>query len=265
MGVRALALLAVALPACGRGGFDATGDANDDTRLSYPAAILADTPRAYYRLGETNPVVLRDISGNNAHAETFVSNGGILRAGQPGALPGDHDTAMYFWGEGVFGNDSGAHGLFPPMWSTWSGDFTIEAFVTAVNPAPGGNAMALVLCEEYQVHGFRSGWSDTRRLGVWSNQSGGSDDIWSVTTLAANAWTHVAIVHRGAMIELYFDGVLDTVYAFSYVRPTATQFAECGFGAFLGMPADLGIDELAIYDRALSGTQLAAHFAASGR
>jgi len=265
MGARVCSLaLAVAVTACGRISFDNAGadGLGDGAARSYPAAVLADHPRAYYRLGDAQGALLLDQSGNLQHADAMKMLDGQVTMGMPGALPGDSDTATYFNGTGNAGNGSEGWGRFPGVWPTWAGDFTIEAFVKTVS-APAVFEMSFVLCEQYTVDGFRTGWSSMRLLDMWSHQSGGTAEFNSGRSFAANAWTHIAIVHRGGLVDVYFDGQADGTFPFTYISPSAA--ATCGIGSYAGMPSDMVVDELAIYDSALSQAQVAAHFAASGR
>src|SRR6185369_12380878 len=57
----------------------------------YAAAVLADAPRAYWRLGETAGTIALDAAG----ADPGTYTGGVTLR-QPGALPADVDTAAAF-------------------------------------------------------------------------------------------------------------------------------------------------------------------------
>ena len=81
------------------------------------------------------------------------------------------------------------------------------------------------------------------------------------TPLVLERFQHIVAVHAGTSIALYIDGVLAvTDPAFDYI-PVDTTTAECGIGAFHGMPSYATFDELAIYDRALSAAEIAVHVA----
>jgi hypothetical protein len=258
--VASLALLA----ACGRFGFDAAPDAGavdavDATPGSYAATVMADRPRSYYRLGERNGAFLTDSAGA-AHAEMEVDNG-LLELGRSGALTGDSNTAVYFAGDGNLGPKTSAYARFPDVWSTWSGDFTIEVFLRPVAAPPGGWNHAILVCEDYLTSGFRTGWTTQLELAMWSDQGGAMGQLESTVSMSLGSWHHAAFIRRGTSVELYLDAVLVGSAAYDYLPPT--EPADCGFGAFHGMPSDTELDELAVYDRALSQDQLAAHVAAS--
>ena len=79
------------LPTPGDAPADASADSPADAPSSvYRAAVLADSPLAYWRLGETSGTVAHDETGNG-HDGTYV--GGVT-LGQPGALTGDANTAV---------------------------------------------------------------------------------------------------------------------------------------------------------------------------
>src|SRR5689334_8448602 len=146
---RASMLAMLALSAC-RFGFDERADAGRDMMSPYAAAVLADGPRAYYRLGDAQGLLARDATSNANDAEILTTNTGQVTMGMPGALPGDPDTATYFRGEGIAGNESVATAHFPALWPTWMRDFTLEAFVNPLAPPPlGGDVNSLVVCETY--------------------------------------------------------------------------------------------------------------------
>jgi hypothetical protein len=263
MAGRASILAALSVTAC-RLGFDERDAGRvPDALQRYAAVVLADNPRAYYRLGDPQGTLVRDSTSNANHADVQTTADGEVVMGMPGALPGDSDTATYFRGEGNGGNGSVGWAEFPTLWPTWTSDFTIEAFVTALAPGPAGYADSLLLCEAYLVNGFRSGWNAAFEIELWADESGGTLSGTSSRSLATSSWTHLVIVRTGNQITVYMDGAPAGSFPFDFITPAGT--ATCGFGSFRGMASEMVLDELAIYDVALSQSQLAAHFAASGR
>jgi hypothetical protein len=71
---------------------------------TYSAAILADHPLAYYRLGEAACCVAADSSGFNQNA-TYAGSG--IAFGAPGLLSGDPDTAISTSGVTAVSRDAG--------------------------------------------------------------------------------------------------------------------------------------------------------------
>src|SRR5256885_15824469 len=71
---------------------DGAGDASADGSTSkYRDAVLADSPVAYWRLGDSTPVVAKDELG--AHSGTVVGANVTVVSG---ALAGEPDTAFHF-------------------------------------------------------------------------------------------------------------------------------------------------------------------------
>jgi hypothetical protein len=256
------------LGGCGRFGFDAIGgpdasDASGDgTRASYSALVMADQPRAYYRLAETgSPTTFRDSAGAN---DALVDiDGGLIDLARPGALARDPDTAIGFAAEGNLGGPRiSAWGRIVEVWATWAGDFTIELFVRPITRSPAGYSQSIFVCEDYLTSGFRTGFDADGHPQIWTDQGGALGDLETTIAIPLGEWHHVAFVKRGTSAEIFVDAVLDASDPmFDYLVPTST--AEVGFGAFHGMPADAELDELAIYDVALTPAQIAAHVAAS--
>ncbi|MBV9242301.1 MAG: hypothetical protein JO314_09865, partial [Acidobacteria bacterium] len=72
-----------------------TGTKTAKATSTYAAAVLADSPNAYWRLGDSGPNAV-DSTGNTANGSTV----GTVTFGTPGALGGDPDTAATFGGSG---------------------------------------------------------------------------------------------------------------------------------------------------------------------
>lgn len=268
-GITSLGALACALAGCGRLAFDpsdAPPDAPPDGigATPYPAAVLADTPLAYYRLGDEAMPLAADASGNGLDAEYRRYDSGTLSLGAPGAIADDPDGAAHMVGEGNAG-DGGRSSVWLPVEAyPFAGDFTIELWVRTDGVAPGGWRTCLFVWEEHMVAGFRLGMNTARQLELWSWEAGLDQDattsLITSATILDRTWTHVALVYDGEA-HLYLDGalVLEAPFQFNPVSPDN----ERGVGAFHGMPSQATFDEVALYEHALSADRLAAHVAAA--
>ena len=260
--------LLVVLPllgACGRLDFTATGlavpDASSDVApTSYTARVLADQPRFYFRLGEPAGLPAHDATGNG-NDTAYELSGGAIAHGQPGAIANDPNTAVEFDGDGNAGPNTGAAIEFTMVDPMWAGDFSIELFIKAVAPPPLGWGNALFICEDYQTNGFRTGWRPEGTLELWTTEAGATSKIIGTTSIADQTWHHVVFIRHGAAVDLYVDGNLEISSPVDYLPPDPQ--ADCGFGAFHGMPTHGVFDEVAGYDRALTPTQIATHLAAA--
>ena len=78
-------------------------------------------------------------------------------------------------------------------------------------------------------------------------------------------WHHVVGIHEAPAIELYVDGVrVDVTNVGTHIHDTTALlfFGRSSSGA---EPYSGAIDEVAVYRRALTESEVVAHFAASGR
>jgi hypothetical protein len=251
--------------ACGRIGFD--GElAGDAQRLidvppgaSYRDTVLASAPRMYYRLDETSGTVAADSSGNALDALYDAQQGGVITYAQPGAVAGDPATTVA--GDGNIGPNVVASIVFNPLNMSWAGDFSVEVFVAPHASPPAGSSAAIFVCEAYMTSGLRVGWDHQNALQAWTTEAGGTSTLTASVPVVFDTFQHVVVVHQGSSMSLYVDGtVVGSDGAFDYMA-VAGNSAECGIGAFHGMPSYATFDELAIYDRALPAAEIAAHLA----
>jgi hypothetical protein len=218
----------------------------------YVAAVLADHPIGYFRLGEAvGATSLADqiVPGLTA---TIV---GPVNLGKAGALAGDPDTAVGFDGATTSAAlPAGTYG-FPAHTP-----FSIEAWVSIATGA--GAAQANVL---------RVGLSGSTGYGLAWSASGmtiygyGVAGKNGVTTSGMNKgrFYHVVATYDGTTAHVYLDGVLavsgdvDVGVSSGGVETTIGSSNNGGGSYFRG-----NLDELAIYDKALPADRVAAHHAA---
>jgi len=220
---------------------------------AYRDAVLADAPLAYWRLGESSGTAAADASGNG-RAGTYVNTPTL---GSPGLLSSDTNTSVTFDGveEHVSIGDA-------PVWNL-TGDLTIEALI---NVTGGHNYRTIAAkhrrSDDTSTFEFRI-YADTGKLQfVQKTTSGTYMTIASSAVLATGTSYHVAVTKEGATVRLYIDGVLDKTATFS--SAVASNASPVRIGMRDGQKAFGGrIDEVAIYDRALSGSRIGVHAAAS--
>lgn len=245
-------------PADGPAGESSAPDANTDAeggvvQSRYASAVLADGPVLYFRFGEADgEAELRDeISG----LKVAVPVTGV-RSGAAGALADDANTAVIFDGTG--------HLMFPAG-QEFEGfaPFTVEVWV---KQPPTTDSLSFIVDHEEPSAG-RAGWD------LFGGSSIGferrtSSAVFSSTALdspSANAWHHVVATTDGATQFIFVDGVLAasnpaTVAVGKVGVPYAVggqNCLPCANAQYVG-----ALDELAIYDKALSVARIAAHFAA---
>jgi hypothetical protein len=229
----------------------------------YRAAVLTDCPIAYFRMGETAGATTADeVSGLIAN----LTNGPSL--GAPGAIAADADTAVSM--DGV--DDSICAGDvfdFPGGLS-----FTIELWIS---PASLDNSYRRVFAKEVgNGTPARNGYTFWARQPdpTAPSQTATGFELWLDDTKAIDThlfeppplatWTHVATrldgaTQKGALFfggvmvaeAMYTDTIVDNIGAFCWGA------GSTGTANFAG-----SLDELAIYDHALSDARIVAHHAA---
>jgi hypothetical protein len=241
-----------------------SGDASHDsgqesgTTLAsgYAAVVLADKPVAYYRLDEApGTTTVNDTSGSGLNG-VFV--GPDISPAQPGLIANDPDTAMVTSPSTpmVFSYvDVGYQQALALS------QFTIEAWVRPTNSGPGS---ILGFGEGYQMHAneYGSGTYDVVVYGCYLPSTR--------TTVVPGQRVYLAAVYSPPTFELYIndlppDSSPDLAPDGSGCQPVYNPGYPFAIGAdrsTTDLPTFAGtIDEVAIYDHALSSTQIRRHYA----
>jgi hypothetical protein len=218
---------------------------------------VAATPdlASHWRLGEPS-------GSTSAFDETLLQNGtyaGTPVLGAAGALTADANTALTI--------DSAGDTFSAPDRAEYDvNGFTVEFWVKL--NAYGDTTQYRAIAEK--------GYSAAQRnwlIALGSNANGqltygfgdGTTNIGrrSVGSLSVGTWTHVAFTHvPGTKIQLYLNGVLDSELATTATPVTSTAPIELGDNGEGIAVASASYDELAVYRRALSASEISAHYAA---
>ncbi|MEO6350200.1 MAG: LamG domain-containing protein [Candidatus Limnocylindrales bacterium] len=197
----------------------------------YRAAVDADAPANWWHLDE--------VPGDGALDAVGGADG--TQVGNVGRLGGTSDAlsgAAFFDGE--------SYVELEPV--TYADDFTVEAWVYLCDIVD--NADAIVgNGEEPPNINFHE---EHVRL-----FTGDDDVVIAATGATLGVWQHWAVTRDEAATRIYLNGVLDANGAAWDGPLTLTMIGHADAGYLRG-----AIDELAIYDRALGGEELARHFAA---
>jgi hypothetical protein len=249
-----LGLLAC-LAGCGRLGFSNGGDASvrtDLPPLTYRDAVIADAPLGYWRLADTGVV---------AHDEMGQFDGSIIGTctTTPGALAGDSNAALMFDGTSCM-IALGDHFSF-----AGNAPYSIEAWYTSV---AGGDAFRHLFTREQRNDGPLDGYAlalddnGGATTGVFAERVVASAGTSTMRVEPAAGFSHAVAVYDGAELSLFVNGVAVSIVA--DIRPMS-EFAS---PAFIGAAPDLPrnnlyhgvLDEVAIYDHALSAARITLHF-----
>jgi hydrogenase maturation factor HypE len=85
---------------------------------------------------------------------------------------------------------------------------------------------------------------------------GGDVDTRGTGALALNAWTHVAATYDGATLRLYVNGTQAASRSVSGSIATSSGPLRIGGNSVWGEWFQGRIDEVRVYDRALSGAEI---------
>jgi hypothetical protein len=234
---------------------------------AYVSAVRSDGPGLYWRLDESAGAMMVDSSGS--------CNAGLIRSGetlsQPGAVLGDSDAAVALAGGNGLGLISAANRFTDPQ------GYSIEAwFKTTTNSggkivgfgsAVSGNS------QHYDRHIYMTN-SGQLDFGVFE---GSPVVIQSPATYRNGQWHHVvATIDSTLGMALYVDGaqvashVVDPNGKYGYSQHF-DGYWRLGGDSLSGWPQapssnyfSGSVDEVAIYDHALTAAQVAAHYAAAG-
>lgn len=243
----------------GDAGDVATDAPSDAALLPYPAEVLADKPVLYLRLGEKSGLTARDET--QQRSGTY---GGEAKLGEKGAILGDPDTAVRFTG-------AATSRLVIPSGLDFPGTvpFSVEiwALQTKADDAPNPFGWAV----DHQAYGpGRNGWALRFGNSVLSFERWADNNISSVQSpspLAEGKYQHIVATFDGTLAVLYVDSAqVRTETSPIVMHPMTTSWSAgaqncgCGTANFNGT-----LDELAIYDKALTPARILAHYRASGR
>lgn len=243
------ALLAFATPALADEPSQAPGSG-----APYRAAVIADHPISYWRLGEqAGSTVAVDELNNNPGLYVGPPTFGVVH--QISANPSDDDnTAIDLDGlqtqpVGQFvhvpdGNHLAFAGRAP---------FTLEAWV---RPRGFNGVTRRIFSKEGPDGGYllgiqRTGLAFARYAdGQWSTSKTGVD---------ANRWSHVVATYDGTVMSTYVDGWLAASQPSSISLPEARSDLSIGAKQSRWRFYAGGLDDVAIYDYALSYDRVLAH------
>jgi len=222
----------------------------------YVLAVQADVPRAYLRLEEQS-------ASSGARSAIAGGPGGTYPGGATlgvaGAFSGSRAVRLD-------GSSPGGVALANTIAIAMTKPFSLELWFQ-----PDANDdVARFLANGYGCEGAIS-----ESFGVFTSSLYGvvmqryvADVKASASSgaLVLGAYHHVVMTYDGAKQSLYIDGGLRGTVPDTRSAGNATN--PCiAFGAYNSAGSSLkgAIDELAIYDKALSASQVLAHFTASGR
>lgn len=228
------------------------------TAAGYTTAILADSPLAYYRLGEASGLTMVDSSGHGR-------NGAYRGIGEPtlgiaGLVTGDTDTAARFDGGINYGYAQTPYGSWMNV-----GTIGLEAIIKPTSLSATHSILDRDGYSGLRTFLFRLNGSKLELI-FWTT-AGGPYVCTGATTLTASTKYHVAATYDGANAKVYVDGVVDAALAQAGTLQTGNTTCPLTVGANyepnsgpFNAPFEGVIDEPAMY-ASLSAARVAAHAA----
>ncbi len=220
----------------------------------YSDMVLGDGPVAYWRLGESSGLTAYDSAG--AHNASYT---GTMNFNEPGPIVGDSDTAVDFTG----GSAS----------TPWTADlnspvFTVECWARAdlldvnwrtpymtrwVDP----DSAPSYLCYGHNFYKDK----DNHNWEFWIGRGPTVPGFYTIDGPLAklDEWVHLVGSYDGTTMRFYVDGSMvgSAVVPYGPVPQDKSTFKiATGASSFIG-----GLDEMAVYDRALSFGEVADHYA----
>ena len=224
----------------------------------YLDVVLADNPMIYWRLGETAGQLAYDESVNHMDA-SYIGNPFL---GLRGAIVGDQDTAMGFDGVGQYAQWN------PPI--SLTGTFTVEAWVKESKIRPFQTFFSTRTRAADFSFDFMFDLSTTDIVAKEIRFEVGNGRHWLAVSRMAlnikrNVWYHIAAVVTPTGAHYYVDGLeigsasySGTPLLFDTAHPV--QLGDHSESGVILREVVSVIDEVAIYDYALSSDQIATHY-----
>lgn len=227
----------------------------DSLPSRYAQTILADSPLAYYRLGEPSGTTAYDWSGNTFNGTI----NGTVTPGQPGAIANDPSTSMLF--DGSTGYITLAAGLT----TNGLGAFSVETWVKLSNnsfanyPAIVSNNIpsSTNLGFAFFVAPTTDGSSAFISLGFGATFK---TLAFGTGALTAGNWYHLVGTYDGSTMRGYINGTLMNSMSASGTLGTTSNATEIARYATDSGNIPANIDECAIYNYTLSSVQITNHY-----
>jgi hypothetical protein len=221
---------------------------------SYRDTVLSDGPVGYWRFGEPTSATTA-LDETSSHPGAYL--GGVI-LGEPGALAGDANTAARF--DGIDDQvDFGDAFDFPDVTP-----FSVEAWVAPDLTQPQTYGM---ICAKQldALDGFELGIEASNQTLFFGREATGVASDPVVAPLAFGRFSHVVGTFDGISLRIYVNAVQMDLVASPFVLPDTSAAFIAGTSyetseLFAGV-----IDELAVYDKALTQERIQAHYMAGAR
>lgn len=222
----------------------------------YLGTVLADSPVTLWRLGESSGTTAYDTWGGNNAAYS-----GSVTLGATGLITGDANTAINCTGGKVMAP-------FSSTLNNPAGPFSVEFWAKPTNAG-----QECLISSQKRTTG-RAGFTIFTGNGgsgfsaLLGNNASGTVFVNGATTVAAGVRYHVVVTYDGATARVYVNNKLDASAAIPFDATGFEPNPEAPFqiGARNngdGLPYAGVVDEVAVYNYALSSAQVLKHYLAA--
>jgi len=251
------------------------------TNDSYAKLVIDDGPVAYWRLDETSGTNAVDCVGS--FDGSYVPNSGTFTFGAPTGIPHETDPAV--------GLTRGAVVQIPyAIEINPTGAFTVDGWFKASSATTGGNDYRTVFSSMSNPYGSGpTGWlvyQTAANNWSWWPYNGyyNGVQLTDYSQVVANQWYHLALVYDGTTFTFYVNGVAQASGTDSGFVPNGNVPAggaasyNYNYNTTPGLPMGSGnmvfgqrvddafnpfsgaIDDIAVYNKALTAQQVQNHF-----
>ena len=238
---------------------DVAPGVNDPAQGPYRDEVLSDSPVAYWRLDELSGTTASDSSGNGNHA-TYVDG---MTLGAPSLLPDDPHTAARANGTTGYIESNSV------FLSTTNG-ITVEAWFALDSLSADGAHVLVQTVLDSPTDGRHILYLEDRLL-CWLYTDGASTTVQCMpfTPIFGRAY-YLAVTHdyQARELKFYIDGILCPEGTLTQTdNVVGLNNRPVKLAAYNGQSEYLAgvIEEVAIYDRVLPASRIAAHYEAGGR
>jgi len=230
----------------------------------YRDEVLADDPVGYWRLSDGGATAADVAGGHSGVYENGTQLGAAGRSADGDTavdLDGVDDSVRVDHQYGFTGRNPFSVEL---LYKATSHSGTAARFLLAqylFETPPGGESLKGWLAFTYPVG---SDWKFYIGRCSGIEADGLCDYASSATTLQAGTWYHLAATYDGTTMRVYVDGALDGQATSTRSLPAITDPLRIGWDGTYYPTLDGTIDEVALFDVALSAARVQAHAARAG-